>query len=100
MYFSEGELVKCGNKLAAQLNLPEPPESELRSKISEILVERNNYNGAIEGLITKDEIASLVLQHFQTLICSHANVSESKVNISWESVIPDTIEALFKYENA
>ena len=63
------KLVECGLLLAERLSLPSPADSEFRNKITEILYERDNYEAAVEGIITKGEMATLLMQHFQTLIC-------------------------------
>jgi len=95
MKYSESELVECGIKLAHHLELPTPPREKLIEKINEILIERENYECAKAGIITKEETASLMLQHFQTLICNLAKVSEADVVNSWMDLVPDTVTALF-----
>lgn len=96
MKYSEPELVVCGIKLARHLELPVPPREKLIEKINEILIERDNYECAKAGLITKDETAYLMLQHFQSLICNLAKVSEPDVVNSWMDLVPNTVNALFK----
>ena len=100
MNFSESELVECGIKLPHHLKLPLPPYDRLIEKINEILIERENYECATKGFITKDETAYLILQHFQTLICRLALVSEADTVHSWMDLVPDTVNAWFKYETA
>lgn len=61
---------------AETLSLAAPEGAEIRQKVLELLVERQYYRGAMQGLLTKREIASVLMQHFQTLICRSAGVPE------------------------
>ena len=97
MDFSELELIQCGKKLASHLGLPKPSDKELSDKICEILIERENYSYAKEGLLTQEETASLLLQHFQTLICRVAGISEAELTIDWSGLVPEVKNALFKH---
>ena len=96
MKFSESELVECAEKLSNEFKLPIVPKNRVIEKINELLIERNNYECVQLGIITKDELALVVLQHFQSLICNHANIEETEFVGSWERVIPEIMNALFK----
>ena len=95
MHFREEALIQIGNELAKALELSPPPDDLFQSKIQEILIERENYDGALKGIITKEETASLILQHFQTLICHSAGTNEATLTKGWSSLVPKTIQALF-----
>lgn len=53
---------------AETLSLAAPDGAEIRQKILELLVERQYYSAAMEGLLTKPEIANVIMAHFETLI--------------------------------
>ena len=99
MYFSRNKLIKCGKYLANLHSLPVPADEIFIAKIDEILIKRESYNGALDGIITKEEMATLVLQHFQTLLCHNAGISESTLTKEWDELVALTIEALFVNEN-
>ncbi|WP_444904233.1 hypothetical protein ACJJIU_03750 [Microbulbifer sp. CnH-101-E] len=95
MNFDEEKLIQCGVKLAEMHDLPAPPHELFRRKIHELLIERENYEGALKGIITREEAALLVLQHFQTLICHSAGKNEVSLVEDWSSLVEPVTSALF-----
>ena len=67
-------LILIGREQAEILSLPSVENDKLRGKIVELLIERGNYECAKHGIITKDELANLILAHFQTFLCNNAKV--------------------------
>lgn len=59
---------------AETLSLAAPEGAEVRRKVLELLVEREYYRAAMEGLLTKPEIANVIMAHFETLIWRSAGV--------------------------
>jgi len=43
----------------------------------------------MEGIITQEETASLILQRFQNLICRVSGVAEAELTEAWNKLIPD-----------
>jgi hypothetical protein len=72
-------LILIGKEQAELLSLPPVDDSELRIKIYELLIERRSYECAMKGIITKNELANLILAHFQTFICNKAEVHEPSI---------------------
>ncbi|AYV14843.1 hypothetical protein AYI86_19155 [Shewanella algae] len=95
MHFSEEALIKCGIEMADIFQLPPPSDELFQRKIQEILVDRESYKGVLTGIITKEEAASLILQHFQTLICHSAGRDEASLTTDWSSLLQKTTLALF-----
>ena len=83
-------LIMIGNEQAYNLSLPKVPYIDLKNKIKELLIDRNVYKSAIKGIITKSEMANLILAHFQTLICENANTQEPS-NLPEYSELADKI---------
>ena len=97
MKFNEPKLIACGQKLAVTLGLVIPENIKFKQKINEILIEREIYLAAEQKIITEEETATLLLQHFQTLICKEAGVCESQLTfVEYNDLIQETKEALFK----
>jgi hypothetical protein len=61
-----------GKEQAEKFSLPPVDSSELRNKIVELLIKRGNYECAVKGIITKNELANLILAHLQAFICKKA----------------------------
>ena len=59
---------------AETLSLAAPERAEIGRKVLELLVEREYYGAAMEGLLTIPEIASVIMAHFETLIWRSAGV--------------------------
>ncbi|BCV33643.1 hypothetical protein [Shewanella algae] len=95
MHFSEEALIKCGVEMADIFQLPPPSDELFQRKLQEILVDRENYKGVLTGIITKEEAASLILQHFKTLICHSAGRDEASLTTDWSSLLQKTTQALF-----
>ena len=96
MHYSEEALIECGRALARHLQVKIPQDKLFCEKIHEILVKRGSYESALQGLITQEETASLILQHFQTLVCHSAGVPETSLTKSWRALTEPTREALFQ----
>jgi hypothetical protein len=69
------ELLTCAQRLAGALHLAAPPDAEIESTIRHVLVDRQAFAAAAEGIITRAEAANLLLAHLHTLICDHAGVA-------------------------
>lgn len=87
-------LLQIGVVQASILELSPVNGSELRKKIEEILVEREAYVSLKQGLITKNEFANLILDHFQTLLCRHAGVDEPKIVPNYVGLVDKILELI------
>lgn len=85
-------LIPIGKERAEKLSLPPVDDIELRIKINEILIERGNYEGAMKGIITKNELANLLLAHFQTFICNKAKVREPLILPEYSDLVYKIID--------
>jgi hypothetical protein len=74
-------LVACGRRLAALFFLPPAPEEKVRSKIKEILFDREKLECFRQGLITREELRGGLLAHLETLISQCAGAEGPK---TWE----------------
>ena len=72
------ELLICGKLLAEELGMKPPTSKVLRSKIEEILFERENYSNYHQNLITQDELVELLVGHLYTLIYQVNKISYIK----------------------
>ena len=87
-------LILMGKEQAERLSLPPVDDSELRIKIDELLIERGNYECAMTGIITKNELANLILAHFQTFICNKAEVQEPSTLPEYSGLVNKIIDLL------
>ena len=97
MNYRESKLILCANELGVILQLPMPCEDKIRLLINEILVGRGTYSCALNGLITNEETASLLLQHFHSRLF-HLESSPALTVHSWQALIDKTVCALFNLE--
>jgi len=75
--------------LAHALDLPSPPDAELRRTIQQILFDRHAAAAVGSGIMMRAELRDLLLAHLQTLVCENAGVSEPG---RWQS--SDLLEAV------
>jgi len=85
-------LILIGKEQAEILSLPPVDNSELRKKIVDLLIERGNYECAMRGIITKNELANLIVAHFQTFICRQAEVKEPLVLPEYSGLVNKIID--------
>jgi hypothetical protein len=78
------------------MELGSPDIEKIERKIDEILFERDNYECALKGLITKDELSLLLLAHFHTLICNSNNSKEPMEVSDFDNIQRKVKNALFK----
>jgi hypothetical protein len=71
-------LVACAGRLARALSVPPAPEEKVRSKIKEILYDREKLECFRQGLITREELRDVLLAHLETLICQCAGAEGPK----------------------
>ena len=90
-----GGLVSIGNRMAERLSLPPVKQSSLRRKIKELLIDRDNYEIAMKGIITKDELANLILAHLQQFLCNEAGVKEPSELPNYIDLHRKIIEVVF-----
>ena len=89
------DLVEIGRQQAILLCAPPASEVELRKKIDELLIHRKIYEAAMRDIITKSELANLILAHFQTLICKEAGVAEPPELIDYEELSKKIIKIVY-----
>lgn len=66
--YSETALIECCNLIAEDLDAPKPKSKDVVDKLTEILVNRENYVCMENGLTTLDELANVVFQHLYSLV--------------------------------
>jgi len=54
--------------IAEDLGVPKPKPNDVVDKLTEILINRESYICMEKGIITQDELAILVFQHFYSLV--------------------------------
>ena len=85
-------LILVGKEQAERLSLPPVDDSEFGIKIFELLIERGNYECAKKGIITKNELANLILSRFQTYICNKAEVQEPSILPEYSGLVNKIID--------
>jgi predicted ATPase len=89
------DLVEIGRQQAILLCAPPASEVEIRKKIDELLIHRKVYEAAMRNIITRSELANLILAHFQTLICKEAGVAEPSELIDYEELSKKIIKIVY-----
>ena len=70
-----------------------PHVAVLVNTLTEVLIDRGNYQAALNGFITKDELALLVIQHMQSAMCS---TSENYIKIEYMDIQESIRNTLFE----
>ncbi|WP_123784033.1 hypothetical protein [Corallococcus macrosporus] len=68
-------LVACARKVAGLIGAQDVPDAELSGFVESILFgEKDAWQCAVMGLITREETANLLLAHLETWLMSRANL--------------------------
>ncbi|MCL1039922.1 hypothetical protein L2750_22745 [Shewanella submarina] len=80
------KLIESADLLAERMSLPKPDPISVRAKINEILYERGHLESLAQGISSIEELALLLLAHFQTLICNLAGVSQIDATYEFQDI--------------
>ena len=78
--YSEKGLIECCNLIAEDLAVAKPKSNDVVDKLTEILVNRENYVCMEKGIVTQDELVNLIFQHLYSLVSREAASSHSKTS--------------------
>ena len=79
-------LNEYGNVLAKRMAGDEYRESDIKGILDYVLYQRDNVKGYKKGLITKEELATLILQHLYTSIASIYKLNLGEINIQTNDI--------------
>ena len=85
-------LVACGRRMAQELSVSPVPEEELRSKIKEILFERDYLEAFHKGIITLEELRNVLLGHMSDLVLRCAGAEQPKERVKEDVTLNHEIE--------
>jgi hypothetical protein len=88
-------LVDCARKIGLQIGVPAVDERHVREVISKVINGRAALDAAAQGVITREEAATLLLAHYQSDLFAFADAFKDADPWSDPALIDTVKRALF-----